>query len=239
MVNDENIEDERRNLQFLASLPVDGVLIDAASGTENNALMERIRDQGIPFVAYDRRIDDFETSSVTIDDEAMALKVVETFVQNGRRNIAFIGPVDRPSVVRDRYKGYLKGLETFGLPTRPEWTVPCRIEIEDANRAVHRLIESGQKPDAVLCVGGLVAYGGGRAILEKGLRIPDDIMLGEFGDNDIVARLGMPFVTVNQSPVEMGNRATDILLEEMGHKTRPHTYRHELIEGKLIFRTLH
>jgi len=239
MANDDDIETEKRNLQFLSSLPVDGILINAAPGTDNNGLLKSIHDQGIPFVAYDRLIDEFDTSSVTIDDEAMAFRVVEYFVQNGRRNIVFLGPVDQPSVARDRYRGYLRGLKEFGIGHIPEWTASCRIEIEDANRVMGVLLDSGLQPDAVLCVGGLIAYGGGRAILQRQLRIPEDILLAEFGDNDIVARLGVPFVTVNQSPYEMGNQAVDLLLEEMAHKSKPNPLRHIIIEGKLIFRTLH
>jgi DNA-binding LacI/PurR family transcriptional regulator len=64
-------------------------------------------------------------------------------------------------------------------------------------------------------------------------------MLAEFGDNDVVARLGVPFVTVNQSPYEMGNKSVDLLLEEMGQRMRPHPPRHVIIEARLIFRTLH
>jgi DNA-binding LacI/PurR family transcriptional regulator len=239
MANDDDIETEKRNLQFLSSLPVDGILINAAPGTENNGLLKSIHDQGIPFVAYDRLIDEFDTSSVTIDDEGMAFKVVEYFVQNGRHSIVFLGPIDQPSVARDRYKGYLRGLQEFGIRHVPEWTAASRIEIDDANRVMGDLLDSGLQPDAVLCVGGLIAYGGGRAILQRKLRIPDDILLAEFGDNDIVARLGVPFVTVNQSPYEMGNRAVDLLLDEMTHKSKPNPLKHVIIDGKLIFRTLH
>ncbi|MBN1895576.1 LacI family DNA-binding transcriptional regulator [bacterium] len=238
VVNDEDLENEERNLKFLAALPVDGILINAVPATTNCRLMQRMRDQGIPFVSWDRTIDGFDTSSVTIDDEAAAFEVMEYFVKNGRRDILFLGPTDHPSVVRGRYNGFCKGRNLFGIPERADRVATCKIDYEAARDTMQRVLESGIRPDAVLCVGGLIAHGAGRAILDAGLRIPQDILLAEFGDNDVVARLGVPFVTIHQFPLEIGRRAVDILLEEIDLKPRPHAYHHEIIPAKLLERTL-
>ncbi len=84
-----------------------------------------------------------------------------------------------------------------------------------------------------MCVGGLVAYGAGKAILEAGLSIPDDVMLAEFGDNSIVHRLGIPFVTVDQAPYEMGKTAVELMIEQIENKERTHMP-HRKMETRLI-----
>ena len=96
-------------------------------------------------------------------------------------------------------------------------------------------LEAGLPIDAVICVGGLVAYGAGQAILKAGRRIPDDIMLAEFGDNDVVARLGVPFLTVYQYPYQMGQKAVDLLLKQIDEPERKSTIEHEIIDTKLIY----
>ncbi|MBN1559086.1 hypothetical protein JW998_02470 [candidate division KSB1 bacterium] len=45
-------------------------------------------------------------------------------------------------------------------------------------------------------------------------------MLAECGDNHIVARLAVPFLTVNQFPHEMGRTAVDLLLQQIGFPER-------------------
>jgi DNA-binding LacI/PurR family transcriptional regulator len=81
----------------------------------------------------------------------------------------------------------------------------------------------------------LVAYGVGQAILKSGLSIPHDIMLAEFGDNDIVARLGVPFLTVYQFPYEMGQRAVDLLLRQIDFPDSIKSSQHVVIDTKLIY----
>lgn len=66
--------------------------------------------------------------------------------------------------------------------------------------------------DAVICIDGTIAFGAGRAILSSNKKIPDDIIFAEFGDNDVISRLGVPFYTVNQNPHKIGESAVDLLI---------------------------
>ena len=84
---------------------------------------------------------------------------------------------------------------------------------ESAHNTLYNAIQSGTDIDAIVCVGGLVAYGAGNAILESKLRIPEDILLSEFGDNHIISRLGIPFYTVNQNPYQIGQEAVNLLIK--------------------------
>jgi len=90
----------------------------------------------------------------------------------------------------------------------------------------------------VLCVGGLSAYGAGRAMLDSGVAIPEEIALGEFGDNDIISRLGVPFFTINQNPYQIGVTAVDLLVRTIESGPDPITPQHVHIETKLIHRTV-
>ncbi|HPG39660.1 MAG TPA: LacI family DNA-binding transcriptional regulator [bacterium] len=235
MVNDENFENERRNLEFLTSLAVEGILINAVPGTQNYEFMKSISDRGIPFVSYDRSLDDLNFHSVTIDDENSAYRVIENLVGKGRRNILFLGPTDTLSVARGRYRGYRKALENFGIEFEPQRVVACEIDEIDANNKMQKVLDSRIPVDAVMCVGGLVAYGAGRAILNAGLSIPNDIEITEFGDNDIVARLGVPFLTVYQFPYKIGGTAVDLVVDLIEKPELIQQPLHKVIRAKLIY----
>ncbi len=234
MVNDENPENEKRNLEFLSDLVVDGILIDAVPGQANTPVFQRLINQGIPFVAYDRLVDGLDFNSVTIDDEKACFKVVQFMVKKGCKNIVFLGPTEKLYVAKGRYRGYRRGLEQFGLPYDPHKVLPCELDADDAEAKMIALLQSGIPVDAVICVGGLVAFGGGRAILKNGYSIPDDIYLAEFGDNDVVARLGVPFLTVYQNPYQMGETAVDLLVDIIEHGEPPQPV-HKIIETELIY----
>ncbi|MBN1464974.1 LacI family DNA-binding transcriptional regulator [candidate division KSB1 bacterium] len=235
MVNDELSENEERNLEFLSALGVDGVLIDAVPGSANNPVFERLVQRGVPIVAYDRQIDGMEFDSVTIDDEQAGFNVVEYLVQHGRKNIAFLGPTEKLFVGRGRFRGYKKALSHFNLAFDDRRVISCTLDSQDAESRLKAALDAGIALDAVICVGGLVAYGAGQAILQAGLSMPKDIMLAEFGDNDVVARLGVPFLTVYQFPYEMGQRAVDLLLRQVDFSEARKSPHHEVIDTKLIY----
>ncbi len=234
MVHDEDSKIEKRNLGFLSALNVDGILIAAVPGTQNNKLIERIRERGIPFVCFDRIIDGLQFPSITIDDETASFNLVKNFIESGRRNIVFFGPTKDLFVAKGRYLGYCNALKYYNIDYRPEFVIESEISVEDAHRRMKSYILSNYKFDAVICVSGLIAFGAGKAILESGLSIPNDVWLGEFGDNNIVHRLGVPFITVHQNPYLMGKQALEMIINII-EKRVEQPPQHVFVETQLIF----
>jgi len=235
VVNDDSFENEKRNLEFLSALAVDGILINAVPGEDNNDILKRISDRGVPFVSYDRFVENFDFHSVSIDDEGAAFKVIEHLVNEGRKNILFLGPTDNPSVAKGRYRGYRKALKHFNIEYDSRRVVACVVEEHDAGEKMQQVLDAKIPVDAVMCVGGLVAYGAGRVILNSQLSIPGDIALAEFGDNDIVARLGVPFLTVYQFPYEMGVTAVQMVIDLIQKSALLEKPEHKIIPTKLIY----
>ncbi|MBD3287356.1 substrate-binding domain-containing protein [candidate division KSB1 bacterium] len=234
LVHDENWETEKRNLEFLSALGVDGILIDAVPGPNNNDLLKRINDRGIPVVCYDRIVDEMNFDAITIDDEGASFSLVEHMYNEGCRDIVFLGPTQNLFVAKGRFKGYRDALEELGLDYRPEYVVECKIDKTDSYIGMKKFLDSGHNADAVICIGGLVAYGAGVAIMEKGLSIPEDICLAEFGNNTIVHTLGVPFVTVNQFPYEMGQQAVQMIAELIENKEIKRLKVHNYIRTELV-----
>ncbi len=234
LIHDENWETEKRNLEFLSALGVDGILIDAVPGPNNNNLLQRINDRGIPIVCYDRIVDGMNFDAITIDDEEAAFNLVKEIYNEGCRDIVFLGPTRDLFVAKGRFCGYRKALDNFGLEYRAEYVVECRIDKTDSYKRMGAFLASGYKVDAVISIGGLVAYGAGVAIMEKGLSIPDDICLAEFGNNTIVHTLGVPFITVNQFPYQMGQQAVQMIADLIDNKGKKRPKVHNYIKTELV-----
>lgn len=234
LLNDDNEQIERKNLEFLASLPVDGILIDAAPGKQNVALMNNIAQQGIPLVFYDRYIPEVNSSRVTIDDISAAYDLTMSLAKAGKKKIAYMGPTEGMSVAVDRFSGYRNALAAAKIPFDEELVLQCKIDEKDSKFYIRNLLDNGILPDGLLCMGGLVALGAGETMLKAGYAIPGDFLLAEFGDNDIVARLGVPYRSVNQSPFEIGRSAVNLIREEIEHNRDLDEFRHLIIPSVLI-----
>ncbi len=236
LVHDEDYEKERKKIEFLSDLGVDGILLNAAGGRANYPLYEKLTDEGINIVCWDRKLEDLEYKSVTIDDTEAAFQLTSKIIDDGRKNILFLGPNTGIPVAKDRFEGYQISLRKNNIPFNPELVVQTFRDVEDSYNKMSSFLDKGIKIDGVISIGGLITYGAGKAILDRKLTIPGDIILGEFGDNDIVARLGVPFYTVHQNPYKIGKASTDLLISMIESGNHPEKFQDIIIESEVIQR---
>ena len=211
MFHHESPEKERRSLQFLYSLQVDGVLVNTTNGAHNRDFLLKLQSEAIPVVCYDREIEDGAFNVVTIDEERAMTAVLRTLARNGRRNVAYVGPTEGEDVTVRRFQAYQQQRADFGLSSAPELVVSSESSVRSAEVELGHRLRNGLKPDAVVCCGGLVAFGAGKALLNAGFRMPDDVLLVEYGDNNLVQRLAVSYLAVNESPYEMSRLAVELM----------------------------
>ncbi|MCA9731837.1 MAG: LacI family DNA-binding transcriptional regulator [Deferribacteres bacterium] len=238
LVHDENPENERRKLEFLSDINVDGILLNAVNETTNLDLYKRLHGEGIKIVCWDRKIENSKFNSVTIDDKRAGFELTNKMIQAGRRKIMFIGPNRGIPVAKDRFDGYLMALEMNDIPIDEKLVLETRRTFESSHNVLYRALQNGADIDAVVCMGGLVAFGAGNAILESNYNIPGDIILGEFGDNHIISRLGIPFYSVNQNPYEMGEKAVNLLIDCLNEEKECTNSIHVEVEHEIIYRNV-
>jgi LacI family transcriptional regulator len=236
MIHDESKEKEKQKLEFLSDINVDGILLNAIGGKSNYPLYNDLAEEGIKFVCWDRKLEDLPFKSVTIDDKKAAYDLTTKIIEDGRTNILFLGPNTGIQVAKDRFEGYKLALKDHGIPFKHSLVVQTFRNFNDSYKKMYSLLNKGIKIDGVVSVGGLITYGCGKAILDHKYSIPGDVVLGEFGDNDIVSRLGKPFYTVNQNPYKIGKASVDLLIKIIESKEKENSFHNILIESEIIKR---
>ncbi|TDD16569.1 LacI family transcriptional regulator [Nonomuraea diastatica] len=155
---------------------------------------------------------------VAIDDTAAARSATAHLASLGRTRIAAIGLVDRPvgNTAAHRSVGYRQALEEAGLPLRAELTVPVlRYQRQDGLLAMERLLDLPEPPDAVFCYNDLLALGAMRAILARGLRVPQDIAVAGFDGIEEGRFATPPLTTVVPDKEKIAELAVRRLLERV------------------------
>lgn len=238
MVHDEKPENERKKLEFLSDINVDGILLNAVDETTNLDFYQQLKREGIKIVCWDRKLATAGFDSVTINDECASFDLTNKFIQSGRKKIMFIGPNKGISVAKERFEGYLRALTENNVNIDHNLILETELTFESAHNLLYEALQKGTEIDAIICVGGLVAFGAGNAILERKLRIPEDVILGEFGDNRIISTLGIPFYSVNQNPYKIGKEAVDLLIKTINDKNKHSESQNIIIEHEIICRNL-
>ena len=237
LVHDENAENEKRKLEFLSDINVDGILLNAVDEITNLSLYKKLQSEGMKIICWDRKLKNSNFNSVTINDKKASFELTNKLIENGRRKIMFIGPNTGIPVAQDRFEGYLMALKENKIELKKNLILETERTFESAHNTLYNAIQSGADIDAIMCVGGLVAFGAGNAILESKLRIPEDILLSEFGDNHIISRLGVPFYTVNQNPYNIGQEAVNLLIKCLEDDTNCTKSINVEVEHKIVYRS--
>jgi LacI family transcriptional regulator len=212
----EDAGQERMGLDMLRSRQADGVILAAASGAGNTDLLHQLTRQGTSLVMIDR--DDHpgvKCHRVITDDEQVGVLATSHLLDLGRRTIAHIAG---PSIVHAgrREKGWRAALKARGIKPQEKWLVRGGFLEADGYRSMKTLLAVRPRIDAVFAVCDPCAIGATNAILEAGLRVPDDVAIVGAGDVALGDLLRVPLTTVGWSRRDMGRHAAELLLSGLG-----------------------
>ena len=228
---------ERKEIEHLLARSVDALMV--ASVQTSTESFRRIEESQTPYVLIDRRIPDLTANFIGIDDELAGRVATEHLIEIGRRRIAHIGG-SGTSIAQGRLTGYRQTLARHGLSI-PEGYVICRAHADDFGdvsgyQAMQQLLHADLRPDGVFCHNDPTAMGVMLAIVEAGLRIPEDIAVIGCGDVHYAKFLRVPLTTVSQQSAEMGRRAGELALALVGSEIAVGTKATILMEPRLLVR---
>jgi LacI family transcriptional regulator len=114
-----------------------------------------------------------------------------------------------------RFVGYQRALEDFGVSVNPKLVRTAGWWQDDGYEQASRLLRLKQIPTAIFCASDRIAMGVYDALKEKGLRIPEDISVIGFDNQELIAAHCRPRLTTVQIPYyEMGAWAVDRLIDK-------------------------
>jgi LacI family transcriptional regulator len=236
-VSQENSEREKKHLQTLVSMRVDGIIISVSQETKDVEIFKWIRKMGIPVLFVDRMpnppIAGF--SSVQVDDKGGARQVIEQAVKAGYRKIAMVGGNPTVDIGKNRQAGFEESMAQHGLPVKREWIVHGGFGKEDGYRGFKQLFESGARPEFIFAVTYPVALGIYEAAKELGVHIPNDLDIICFGESDMIGLLHPSLSCISQHTQELGTIAVRTMLDIIEHPDE-NPERHVVVPTKLILR---
>ena len=103
-------------------------------------------------------------------------------------------------------------------------------------RAVARWLEEGVCPTAVIGVDDVVALGAYDALLEAGLRIPEDVAVAGFDNIQLAGSRLIGLTTVAQHIEELAVRAVRMLVRLISGQSDDRTPLHEVTKPELLVR---
>lgn len=192
---------------------LDGILHSVLTLEQGDAaLLERVP---VPMVLLGERIFDSSRDHVTMRNTDGAQAATTHLLENGRRRILALGshPGEELGSPGLRLRGYTDALAEAGIPLDDSLVVPVdlwhRVDGADAMRAV---LDAGVDFDGVVAFNDSLALGALRVLLERGIRVPDEVAVIGFDDLD-ESRYSLPALsTIDPGRSEIARTAVELLV---------------------------
>jgi LacI family transcriptional regulator len=217
---DENGEKQQSYLRAVMQQRVDGVMIAPTSREAER--IRPLREQDIPTVVIDRKLDGWTVDSVRGDSIGGARSLVEHLLAVGHQKIAMVTGPRGASTAEDRVAGYCLGLRKAGKAFDPAYVRWGEFRAASGERLTAELLDEGCTPDAILAANNQIALGVMECLLKRGLCVPQDVAVVCFDEMADAARLFQFFTVATQPAYEIGAAAANQLIDRiLGAVTGP------------------
>lgn len=197
----------------------DGAIVIGQS--DQHEVLNRLADEGLPFVVWGGRLPDQRYCTVGCDNVAAGELATAHLLAHGRRRIAFFGMREMPEVEL-RWRGHVRALADAGLAPDPALECRIRFTAAEAEKATADLLAGGAAPDAIFATSDLLAMAAIKALSGRGVRVPEDIAVVGFDDIRLARWYSPPLTTISQHIGQGGRLLVDILMARLaGKKVTP------------------
>ncbi len=210
---------ERTAIESLCEQGADGLVITPVldEDTDLSHLFE-LKRRNFPFVLLED-IRGIKANLVDVENVSASRKAVEHLIQNGHTRIVhFAGPTYSLHS-HERIDGVRRAFSRSSLMFNEDAIIRAGAHLEDGYRVglsyFGARTRSEDRPTGVTCYNDLCALGLCRALNELGLKVPDDVSVVGFDDLAMIPYMGVPLTTVHMPKIEMGERATELLIRQI------------------------
>lgn len=207
---------------FLASIALsgrlDGLIILSLPLTDNDA--RRLAEHRVITVVVEYEQDHF--SSVDIDNTAGGEMAGRYLLEKGHRKIGFLGEIIPPEYAIRPALARLNGMR--GVLAKSDIQIPdayiqsSPIDAESTRQAASELLNLPDRPTAIFVAADLQAMVLLKMAADRGLRVPQDLAVLGFDGLEYAEYMGL--TTINQSLVDSGRIAAELLLSQLADGSR-------------------
>ena len=145
---------------------------------------------------------------------AMARLTTHLLADHGYNRLVFLGNPDGSPDATYRWQGFLRAHRRLGVDP-PDHPVRVGLLQSHGFIAVTRLLDEKEAPEAIVCANDEIALGAVVALMDRGLRVPEDLAVTGFDDISMAGLAASGLTTVHQPMRELGAETARQLLRHV------------------------
>ena len=209
-------------LESLQDRGADGVILDTPSLPDEELFGFLVRFKAAVIIG--RTVPPEVAASIVIDDVAGIELAVRRLIAAGRTRLAFLAGPSRFGSSRVREAAFVEAVGKGAQVYKTDSSAGASYDF------ITQLARGGLPFDALICFNDIMAAGVLRALVDAGVRVPDEVMVVGHDDIPASAWLHPPLSTLHISKRELGLGAVKLLLGRLEGQSRgPLVFSPELV----------
>lgn len=208
-----------RYLEMLLDRRVEGLVVIANWLSVDINLLADLKRRRVPTVIVGREIEFDSICNVFVDNEAGARILLEHLHRLGHREIAYIRGPKTLASSGQRWKGIRQFAHAAEMKIAPRLiaempeTHDPNFSFQAGEKLTEDLLRHGRSFSALLAFDDMAALGAMRALLKRGVRIPEECSVAGFDDVAQAAHSVPSLTTVRQPMEAMGAIGVSLVLD--------------------------
>lgn len=192
-------------------------LVLAPPMSERMALLRELAAYDVPLVRIISAAEDPRDGfpCVFVDDRDAAYAITAYLIQLGHVRIGFLWGGKQHRSSPERYKGYEKALQDYGVPLDKDLVLEGDYAFDDGFRGARRLFGLPEPPTAIFGSNDEIAAGVLAAARAAGLHVPYDLSVAGFEDSPFSRQSWPALTTAKQATEDIARHAALRLIAEL------------------------
>ncbi len=234
--SNDKYDKESRIAQTMFANRVDGIILSIGMETNSVDHLKLFSERNIPMVFFDRIVDEINAHKIVVDDYGGAFRATKHLISQGAKNIAHIGGPLHLKIYEYRQKGYCDALKEAGLQINKSLIVNNSLSREEGTLSIQKLLKNEIQPDAIFCANDTTALSVIIYLKENEIKVPDDIAIVGFSNEPFSEVVTPSISTVKQPGFMIGQKAAQLLIQQILHNTENPDYKTIVMPTELIIR---
>lgn len=211
----ESVKLEAANAKNLFHKRVDGIIASLAFDTEDLSHFQQFRTKNIPIVFFDRVFEKSDGAKIIINNFQAGYDATMHLIEQGCKRIAHITSSLKRNVYSERMRGYRQALEDRKIRFNEKLVIIDGFNEESATRSSNRILATKPLPDGIFITNDFCAAVVMQVLKDAGIRIPEDIAVVGFNNDNIGKFISPKLTTINYPGIEMGQVAARCLINHL------------------------
>ncbi len=232
--SDSDPEREKKQLLSMVDNRVEGVIL--CSGVSNESFLKNYKAYEMPLVMIGRDFDSQYADGCIIGDNEKGMYTSADFMlRHGHRDILYLDGPAQVAGPMHRLVGFRHAVMDHHLTVRESLICQGEFSIQYGYDTVQWMLDNGTQFTTVITGSDLIAIGAVKALLRRGIRVPEDVEVMGFDNIDLSSIFEPSLSTISKPHYAMAQEAARVLLAVI--KGEPPAIRRIQTASELVLRS--